>query len=47
MNSIKRCESCKIYTLKEECPKCKNKTMDPSYKFPKIRDEPKKDFRRR
>lgn len=30
---LKKCKSCKSYTLKDECPSCKNKTSDAHYKF--------------
>jgi len=26
---MKKCPSCKIYTLKEVCPKCNGKTVSP------------------
>ena len=38
---LKKCASCSIYTLKDSCVKCKNKTKDAHYKFIKIRDAPK------
>ena len=34
---LRKCESCKIYTLKEICPKCNNKTSDAHYKFVKVK----------
>lgn len=36
---LKKCPSCNSYTLKDDCPKCKNKTSDAHYKFIKIKDE--------
>jgi len=36
---LKKCSSCKSYSIKENCIKCKNKTKDAHYKFIKIRDE--------
>ncbi len=30
---LKKCNSCKIYTLKETCPKCGKKTSEAHYKF--------------
>ncbi len=30
---LKKCNSCKIYTLKDICEKCKKKTSDAHYKF--------------
>jgi rRNA maturation protein Nop10 len=33
MNLLKKCKECKIYTFKEECPKCLNKTTDAHYKY--------------
>jgi len=40
---LKKCSQCKIYTLKNTCPKCKSKekTIDAHYKFVKVRDAPK------
>jgi len=35
---LKKCEFCKTYTLKNNCPKCKKPTKDAHYKFIKIRD---------
>lgn len=29
---LKKCKSCKCYTLKEKCPKCKEKTSEAHYK---------------
>jgi rRNA maturation protein Nop10 len=40
MTKLKKCLSCKKYTLKENCPACKNKTGDAHYKFIRIRDAP-------
>jgi len=40
MNQLKKCSSCKKYTLKEICDSCKEKTKDAHYKFIKIRDAP-------
>ena len=34
---LKFCNSCKTYTLKEICFKCKSKTKDAHYKFIKLR----------
>ena len=30
---LKKCDSCKDYTLKDSCPKCKEKTSEAHYKF--------------
>ncbi|MFC1666131.1 nucleolar RNA-binding Nop10p family protein [Nanoarchaeota archaeon] len=38
---LKKCKSCKKYTLKKICSKCKAKTSDAHYKFLKVRDAPK------
>ncbi len=35
---LKKCKACKTYTLKEICPKCKQKTSDAHYKFVKIKN---------
>ncbi|MFC1710566.1 nucleolar RNA-binding Nop10p family protein [Nanoarchaeota archaeon] len=34
---LKKCKSCKIYTLKENCKKCKSKTSDAHYKFVRVK----------
>lgn len=34
---LKKCELCKVYTLKETCPKCKKQTSDAHYKFIKTK----------
>jgi len=41
MSKLKKCSHCNLYTLKEACPECKNKTQEAHYKFIKIRDAPK------
>ncbi len=41
--NLKKCKTCKTYTLKETCSKCKEKTSDAHYKFIKVRDAPKSD----
>lgn len=33
MNKLKKCKTCNIYTLKDECPKCKKETSSAHYKF--------------
>lgn len=33
---LKKCNKCSIYTLKEKCPKCNDKTSEAHYKFIKI-----------
>ncbi|MEM3405522.1 MAG: nucleolar RNA-binding Nop10p family protein [Candidatus Pacearchaeota archaeon] len=33
---MKKCLKCNIYTLKNNCPKCNNKTISAHYKFIKI-----------
>ncbi|HLA22992.1 MAG TPA: nucleolar RNA-binding Nop10p family protein [Candidatus Nanoarchaeia archaeon] len=33
MTILKKCASCKTYTLSEECKKCGEKTSDAHYKF--------------
>jgi len=30
MKKMRKCNSCKLYTFKEVCPKCGKKTVDPS-----------------
>lgn len=35
---LKKCLYCNIYTLKENCPKCKRKTKEAHYKFVKIKN---------
>ncbi len=30
MKKMRKCNSCKLYTFKEVCPKCGKKTIDPS-----------------
>lgn len=30
---LKKCPSCSMYTLKENCPKCNSKTKEAHYKF--------------
>ena len=37
MSKLKKCKSCNSYTLKENCPKCANKTSDAHYKFVRVR----------
>lgn len=34
---LKKCKKCKIYTLKDKCSKCDEKTSDAHYKFIHIR----------
>lgn len=41
MRLLKKCNSCKRYTIHNQCPKCKIDTIHPDYKFKKIRDAPK------
>ena len=38
---LRKCKSCKCYTLKEACPECNNKTSDAHYKFIKIKTSEK------
>jgi len=38
MSKLKKCTTCKEYTLKEDCPKCKEKAKEAHYKFIKLRD---------
>lgn len=38
---LKKCKSCKTYTLKNTCSKCKKKISEAHYKFIKVRDVPK------
>ena len=38
---LKKCPKCKIYTLKDNCPKCKKTSKDAHYKFLKLKDAPK------
>jgi len=35
---LKKCQACEIYTLKNNCQKCSEKTADAHYKFVKIKD---------
>jgi len=35
---LKKCPTCNLYTLKESCPKCKNKAKDAHYKFIKVKN---------
>ncbi len=37
MPKLKKCPKCGRYTLKETCPKCKQKTKEAHYKFVKIK----------
>ena len=39
MSKLKKCNSCKEYTLKNTCPKCKKQTKDAHYKYIKIKQE--------
>ncbi|MEK6817501.1 MAG: nucleolar RNA-binding Nop10p family protein [Nanoarchaeota archaeon] len=46
---LKKCKSCEVYTLKENCSKCNSKTSDAHYKFVKVKDilkelKPQKDI---
>ncbi|MBT6689937.1 hypothetical protein HN903_04810 [archaeon] len=49
MNSLKKCPTCKTYTLKKTCNKCKVETKSAHYTFPKIRNAPPRSapFKRR
>lgn len=38
MSKLKKCNTCKKYTLKEICPKCDSNTKDAHYKYIKIKD---------
>jgi rRNA maturation protein Nop10 len=38
---LKKCQNCKIYSLKEICPKCNKKTKNAHYKFLNLKDAPK------
>lgn len=38
---LKKCPKCQTYTLKEICKTCNKQTVDPHYKFKKVRDAPK------
>jgi hypothetical protein len=40
---LKKCKTCKTYTLKNNCKKCNEKSSDAHYKFIKIKDAPKSD----
>ena len=35
--NLKKCKKCNVYTLKEICQKCKEKTDDAHYKFVRIK----------
>ena len=37
MSKLRKCSICSSYTLKSNCPKCKEKTKDAHYKFIKIK----------
>ncbi len=37
---LKKCPTCKKYSLKNTCAKCKVETKDAHYKFIKLRDQP-------
>ncbi len=37
MPKLKKCKICKVYTLKEKCPKCDKKTSDAHYKFIRVK----------
>lgn len=39
--NLKKCPSCKKYTLELICNNCESKTKEAHYKFLKIRDAPK------
>lgn len=39
MTKLKKCSSCKKYTLKENCEKCKIPAKDAHYKFIRIKDD--------
>jgi rRNA maturation protein Nop10 len=45
MTMLNKCPKCGNYTMKEECPKDKTKTISAHHKFIKIKDAPK-EFRR-
>lgn len=30
---LRKCVSCKTYTMKEKCPKCNGETIDGHYKY--------------
>jgi len=34
--NLKKCPSCKIYTLKQTCSKCKKPTKQAGYKFKRV-----------
>jgi len=40
---LRKCFACGEYSLKEECPKCGEKTKDAHYKFLGVRDVVKTD----
>jgi rRNA maturation protein Nop10 len=35
---LKKCNPCKVYTLKDICEKCKKTTSEAHYKFIKIKE---------
>ena len=45
MSKLKKCENCKTYTLKQNCTKCKKPTLEAHYKFLKVKDVKKQDFK--
>lgn len=38
---LKKCKSCKLYTLKDFCKNCKEKTADAHYKFVRVKSDNK------
>lgn len=34
---LKKCKTCKTYSLKENCVKCKKKNSDAHYKFVRVK----------
>ncbi|MFQ5531571.1 MAG: nucleolar RNA-binding Nop10p family protein [Candidatus Nanoarchaeia archaeon] len=34
---LKKCKTCNLYALKDNCTKCKQKTINAHYKFVKVK----------
>jgi rRNA maturation protein Nop10 len=46
MTLLKKCPTCKIYTIFSKCKKCNEETKDAHYRYFGLRDAPK-DFKRK
>jgi recombinational DNA repair protein RecR len=49
MTSLKKCPTCKTYTIKDKCKKCNTETKSAHYKFIQIKNAPSRStpFKRR